>query len=232
MPLMANGGSGGSSGSSGGNANKVGALLLGAGLLGLIILVGPGPFDGDDGGDAPPATTDGSAASGDGGPPPTSAPAQPTARGASTARPSATLAPTDEVVLRIVAYGLPARVSAHLRPGEEGMRTYFPKSCAPEEIFPDPCVAEYTVKKGTTVVVSAGDSLAGYWPGLKSLKGPGCDIVGPVPRDQECTLTLVGDVELVAVYVGSESPPAREFPYPECPHRPGNNLPAWLSRCK
>ena len=87
------------------------------------------------------------------------------------------------------------------------------------------------MKKGAVVKLSAGDSKAGYWPVLESVRGPGCNLEEN-GKDQTCTITVVGDVEYTAKYYGGESPGKLHFTYPECPTQRGNNPPAWMSRCQ
>lgn len=137
----------------------------------------------------------------------------------------------DAVVLTITAYGLPARVSAQVTDSDnQKIAQGYIKSCAPEDLFPEPCVSYWVVKRGATVTVTAGDSLAGYWPNLDAVTGPGCNLSGG-GTDQTCTLNLLSDVDLTAVYSGGESPGLAHYQYPTCPTQ-RQRPPSWASRCR
>lgn len=231
---MAGAGGSGSSGGSGGSSNKVGMLLLGAGLVAIIGLFGPRLVDGDDDDKAPKATPVPTIAVSNGAPAtqvPTSAP---------TARPGPTTraTPVDDLrgdpnnaILTITAYGMPARVSAAAEDPSISVRQRQKASCSPDDQYPEPCVTYYVAPRGTTLKVTAGDSRAGYWPALDFVRGAGCDLQGD-GRDLTCIIALTGDVEVTAQYYGGENPGLFHYQFPTCPTQRGNNPPAWAARCR
>ena len=217
------------SGSGSGNATKVGALLVGAGMMGIIVIfVGPKVVD-DDPPPTPTAVVTAAPTTKAGGaratdvPRPTSAPTA--AR--NTVPPRTQPAPSGDVTLTIMAYGLPARVSARAEDPKAHFSETVRKQCVPE-IFPEPCITDYKMDPGTNVIVSAGNALAGYWSELESLDGGGCRF-GPKDLDQACNITVFTDVEITAKYRGSQALGAY-YTYPTCPPNKGNTSPSWL-RC-
>ena len=76
--------------------------------------------------------------------------------------------------------------------------------------------------------ISAGDSLAGYWPALDYVSGA-CNLTGN-GQDQTCTITVFQDTDVIAVYYGGESPGLSHYTYPTCPTQ-RTNPPAWAARC-
>jgi hypothetical protein len=222
---MAGSGGSGSSGGSGGG-NKVAMLVGGgtlAGLIGWFVIYGGAGGSSDPTPTAvavAPATATRSAPSGPATIPP-----------ASVAKPTRTPSTPSGVTLTITAYGLPARVSATFADEDNDVLDHGTRApCTPDELYPDPCVYYWVVRKDAAVTISAGDALAGYWPALDSVSGPGCDITGN-GRDQTCTLTVSADIELVAKFSGGESPGLAHYVYPTCPTQ-RDRAPAWASRCR
>lgn len=192
---------------------------------GLIILLGPGPGGGD--GSPTPEPTSAPVVGNDS--PATVSPAQQPTRAPATAPPTRPgTGGEGEAIVTIIAYGMPARVAPTLAGSNDTLRGEFREQCIPDIQFPRPCVIDYPVQKGTSITIRAGNSLAGYWPVLKSVKGPDCNL-GEASRDQECTFTVFGDLEYEARYYGTEN--NTELLYPKCPTQRGNNPPAWASRC-
>lgn len=228
---MADGGSGF------GGSNKVAALLIGT-AAGLLAIFGPPLLDDDDEPEPEPEPVPVESVIAVQ-PADSGAPAPPTtvkSPAVVVPVPVATKPPADDlrgdpnnVILTIVAYGMPARVSARPTNPNATVRERVREVCIPDTQFPNPCITDYVVPKGTEVVVTAGDSLSGYWSSLDSVTGGGCTIAGGTGRDQTCTFTVLSDIELEARYYGSDST-APKFLYPACPPR-AQNPPAWLSRC-
>lgn len=230
------GGSGGSGGSGGvGGARGVMAALAALGAAGLIgwMIWGGAGGGGNGGGPTPtqqaqlPPTVPSA---------PTAADAQPTTTTvygpAAFDREKLREGHPDAVILTITAFGLPARIGAEIADADnQKLDSGQVKTCTPDEIYPDPCVWYWVVKRGTAVAVSAGDSRAGYWPDLDFVQGPGCNLKGGSGVDQSCALTLESDVDLTAVYFGSESPGLAHYQYPTCPTQ-RSRPPAWASRCR
>ena len=197
--------------------------ILGLGAAGIIIILGPGLPGGGKNPNSNPTSTASEATA--------------LAAGSATAPPVrdvfvpiGTAENDDDAILTIVAYGMPARISAAPKDPSASMGSTVREVCIPETQFPKPCITDYRVKKGTEVVITAGDSLAGYWPELESVEGGGCNIT-PGDKDVSCTLTLVGDVEVVAKYSGGENPGLWHYVYPTCPTQRGNSPPSWAKLC-
>ena len=235
---MSNGG--GSGGSGGGGGAKVAAAILGASIIaGFIIFMGGGG-DGEGGGskDADLPTSPPQAVSA---PAPTSAPANPTVRPSSASGKDALRARfPDSAIVTIAAYGMPARVNIVAQNDSQVLSrgVYIEGdvdlACLPDAQYPRPCVSYMIVPRGATVTVSAGEALAGPWPVLDSLKGPGCDQKGTGGRDVSCSVTAGGDMDFIATYYGQDTPNGR-YDYPKCPASEVARLRAaspWAARCQ
>lgn len=238
-------GSGSNRGGSGGGlsgANKVAMAVAGGTLAGLIIWFNwPGGGADDVPAPTPVVTVVNTIEPepGDGVSGPTAAPASAAPQAASADREAITAGYPEGALLTITAFGMVARVGATFEDEENSVftRGMFARDtttqCVPDEQYPDPCIYYWLVKSGTVVTVTAGEALAGWWPSLEYVRGPGCDLTGN-GLDQTCTLTLAADVELVATYYGGESPGNPHYTYPVCPtRREGPPAPpAWTARCR
>ncbi len=223
---------GGSGGGGGGRSvNKVALAICGVGVAGLIIFFNPPGGDDDPSGDDEPQPTAASIVER-----PTTAPTVPAAttravQSAPPARPPGLQVGPDEAVLTLIAYGLPARFSPTLEGSNDTLRGEFREQCTPDIQYPNPCIFDYVVKKGTNVTIHAGDSRAGLWPVLKSVRGPGCTLDGGDGRELSCTVTVGADMSFEAKYFGSQSVDS-EYIYPACPKNRGNSPQGWMSRCQ
>lgn len=229
----------GSSGSSGGQGggNKVGNLLL-AGGLALLLGVGvtvtivtnlvpkppvatpepPPPASASTA--IPPRTTGGNA------PPPIRLDDKEELRGRDR----------DAVVLTVTAYGMPARIGIQatndaevLSRGNYAADRGVDAACLPDVQYPGACVSFIVTKRGATVTVTAGDARAGFWPILEYVRGAGCDIADG-SKDESCTLSLAGDVDMTALYSGDYSGGKVQYPTCPVPRPPARN--DWESRCR
>ncbi len=232
--------SGGSGSGSSGSYNKVGMLLLGGlGLAGLIIFLGGGDKD-----DPEPVVEATSA--------PTTVAAAPNVpvatRQTSQTNPQPSgvdkdalrLRDPNNVIVTVAAYGLPARVGITAQNDSEvkSRGVYVAGNanlaCLPDAQYPNACVSYMVVPRGATVTVTAGDSRAGFWPVLDSLRGPGCEKAGNGDRDVSCTLTLAGDADFTATYYGDTTPSGR-YVFPKCPvasERGSATTSPWIARCQ
>jgi hypothetical protein len=216
-------------------------LIVGAAtVVGLIILFGPHR---DDEGPpptevvvvetAPPQQVAGPTSV----PPPTTRPAQtPNPQSIGFDREAIRRIDPNAVIVSITAYGMPARVGLQTQNSADQLSSgsFVPDrgvnvACLPDVQYASPCTSYVLVKKGATIVVSAGNSLAGFWPSLDHLRGPGCDI-GKVSADRTCTVQASSDLDYVAVYYGSDS--SGDYVYPRCPPNRGTSTSEWIRRCQ
>jgi len=224
-------GSGGGNGS-GVSMNKVAAVLTGATLAGIILIMGPRILPGGEDEDAPTPS------------PVVSPAAQPTI---AATRPPATAAAipaqstpalnddlrggSENVILTIIAYGMPARISARAEDPTVAVKARVREQCIADVQFPNPCITDYVVRRGTVLIVEAGNSLSGFWPSLDYVRGSGCDLKESA-ADQTCRIQLDSDASVEAMYFGGESPGDPHYQFPTCPTNRGNSPQPWMSRCR
>lgn len=230
---MAGGSGSGGASSGGGSVNKTALLLFGAGLTAIIAIMGPRILPDDEAEPEPEPAPSVSVVAGGGEKPVSSVTAAQPTRAQSSAPvrpiPDDLRSDPNDAVLTIVAYGLPARISATARDPAISLRQRVREFCSPD-IYPEPCITDYVAKKGTVLTITAGDSRAGPWPVLDYVTGGGCNLKGN-GDDLKCEITLTGDIQVEAWYYGEVSG-APAFQFPKCPPDKGSNPPAWVSRCQ
>ncbi len=234
---MSSDGAGGS-----GGYNKVAALLLAGGLAIMATLIVPRVIRQDD--SVPVATVTATAAAApEPNRPAAATPSNTSPRGAQIADRTALVQgyPADSVVLSVVAFGMPARISATFEREADRYTSglYISGSggqhaCSPDEQYPEPCIYYWVAHRNAALRLTAGNALAGFWPDLDSLRGPGCNIAR-TNADATCTLTLGADQQFEATYYGSQSGQG-EYRFPVCPtgesRTRASTLSTWVGRCR
>jgi hypothetical protein len=146
------------------------------------------------------------------------------------------------LLITLTAHGMPARVGIQAQNDSEVVsRGTFVlgkmnTACIPETQYPAPCVSYMLVKRGATVNVQFGDSRAGFWPLFGYIRGGGCDREGGGSIDRTCSIIMLSDVDMTAMYYGDTTPSGR-YQYPKCPvpeerSRPGATVEPWIARCQ